>query len=301
MIPNMAVCPRLFFAAGALLASLSCATAAPAEKSDAPKWKLVSSHPRKGDKTPICEPLLENLNAAAPEERLQNCGVVIQPQYSDRIRKIVWQALDPQQHMRWIWSMDVASRSGTGPVGGDPGHIALRQMSFEEWQAWYADYLRWDGREPILKTARFDLTGDGRIDTVLAYRTLPKGETCDPRSATDPIYSNSDYFLFVLNAKTDEIEFELTRHSIERTPVEPLYVNGQVFMLYSTGPPSEPTIYVYQDDSGEDVDIHDRCEFAIHASSRHKFFDRILPPVEHSRSMPKPVDYLKKANDGDKP
>lgn len=159
-----------------------------------PEWQVVGEQ----KDSFLCGLLVRNLNRAPAAERFISnaCGFYIAPGNPEQIRRANWTALDPAEHMRWIWKIDVYMRASPAK------YESFDQLSFEQWSKWYEDFSAWGKTKPSLSKSVFDIDGDLKPDVVLKFSNMAMGE-CNQHLAHQPIF-NAGGSLFVLDGSTGE-------------------------------------------------------------------------------------------------
>ena len=178
---------------------------------------------------PLCERFVGNLRAAHAHVA-PNCELKIDPKYANYFSLPQWEELDPWQHLDWLWQMDTDANS----IYYIANKLERLKEDQKAWEGWFKERIeardsgpwvpeRGEGvgqrLEAQMVRGRFDLDGDGKVDTVLAYRIAPP---CDPETT-----GAAGYHPFVFDETTGQVRrgyFDVKLRFLHFVPV--LYKPG---------------------------------------------------------------------------
>lgn len=131
-------------------------------------YEIKSVLPGKGYS--LCELMLANMRA---QTEPMSCEFKIAPKYQKYFSLPEWEDIDPWADIDLLWKADVRR------YGISPQRKELEKLTREQWLEQFKRDLQQSNLKPIMRRARFDFNGDGKVDWVLAYQ-LKWNEPCNP-------------------------------------------------------------------------------------------------------------------------
>ena len=145
-------------------------------------YEIKSVLPGKGYS--LCELMLANMQA---QSEPMSCEFKISPKYQKYFSLPEWEDIDPWADIDLLWKVDVMG------AAIHPQRKELEKLTREQWLEQFKRQLQQNNQKPILRRARFDLEGNGKVDWILAYQLKWK-EPCNQWGLTG-MYG---YKLFIL-------------------------------------------------------------------------------------------------------
>lgn len=145
-------------------------------------YEIKSVLPGKGYS--LCELMLANMQA---QTEPMSCEFKIAPKYQKYFSLPDWADVDPWADIDLLWKVDVISHVGVSQ------RKELEKLTRGQWLEQFKRQLQQINQKPIMRRARFDLDGDGKVDWVLAYQ-LKWNEPCNVWGLTG-MYG---FYLFIL-------------------------------------------------------------------------------------------------------
>lgn len=179
------------------------------EKSrDAEPYAFEIRSVREGRGYTLCELFRQNIEALG---ELPHCGIKIHPKFQKYFSLPEWEDLDPWANEDYMWQVKQAQDAKCAAFVAEHGKVVpcreYQPVTREEWRRKFQQEIKDNGLKGDMKRARFDLSGDGKPEWVLAYRFIPD-TPCN--SWGEPLLG---YKLLVLKEDGKTLDFSKTPHS----------------------------------------------------------------------------------------
>jgi len=150
----------------------------------------------------LCELFRQNIKALG---ELPHCGIKIHPKFQKYFSLPEWEDLDPWANEDYMWQVRQAQDAKCAAFVAEHGKVVpcreYEPVTREEWRRKFQQEIEEYGLKGDMKRARFDLSGDGKPEWVLAYRFIPDGP-CNPWG-----YPLLGYKLLVLKEDGKTLDF----------------------------------------------------------------------------------------------
>lgn len=173
----------------------------------------------------LCELFRQNIEALG---ELPHCGIRIHPKFKKYFSLPEWEDLDPWANDDYMWQVKQAADAKCVAFVAEHGKVPpcrdYEPATREEWRRKFKREIEENGLRGDMKRARFDLSGDGKPEWVLAYRFIPD-TPCSPWG-----YPLLGYKLLVLKEDGKTLDFS-------RTPATSAATGNQIPFFFSLNNP----------------------------------------------------------------
>lgn len=173
----------------------------------------------------LCELFRQNIEALG---ELPHCGIRIHPKFRKYFSLPEWEELDPWANEDYMWQVRQAQDAKCAAFVAEHGKVVpcreYEPVTREEWRRKFNQEIEENGLRGDMKRARFDLSGDGKPEWVLAYRFIPD-TPCNPWG-----YPLLGYKLLVLKEDGKTPNFS-------RTPATSAATGNQIPFFFSLNDP----------------------------------------------------------------
>ena len=211
----------------------------------------------------LCELFRQNIEALG---ELPHCGIRIHPKFRKYFSLPEWEDLDPWANEEYMWQVKLAQDAKCAAFVAEHGKVPpcrdYEPVTREAWRRKFKHEIEENGLRGEMKRARFDLSGDGKPEWVLAYRFIPD-TPCNPWG-----YPLLGYKLLVLKEDGRTPDFS-------RTPATSGATSNEIPFFFSLNDPrfrsdrsepSSPSNHTYRLYAGGVSVGYERGGFEVHGN-----------------------------------